>query len=451
MTRVLHTGDTHLGYRQYHIPARRADFQDVFQQVAEDAISDDVDAVVHAGDLFHDRQPSLTDILGALDVLRTLASAEIPFLAIVGNHEGKRDAQWLDLFEEMNLATRLDGTPEVVGDVAMYGLDFVPRSRRDDLNYEFEPHDCDRAMLVSHGLFQPFDHGDWDAERLLEESTVEFDALLLGDDHDPKKRYLEEYGTWLTYCGSTERASAAEREPRGYNIVAVDDGIDIRRRGLDTREFVFIDVELGPGEGAGRVRERMAEHDLSEAVVIVTIEGEGDPVMPASIEEFGEEHGALVTRVNDHRELSDETEVDVQFANPDDAVEERLSEMGLSVAARDLDETIRASKVADSNVADEVERRVSTFVDEADSGAFEPAGDADSSGADGEAQNAADGDAKNAADEDTEHAADGTGSDSPGSENGESPDVARGTEGSGEWVGEDDGDGDGQVTMEDYL
>mgnify|MGYP000274209925 CR=1 FL=1 len=32
MTEVLHTGDTHLGYRQYHLPERRRDFQAAFDR-----------------------------------------------------------------------------------------------------------------------------------------------------------------------------------------------------------------------------------------------------------------------------------------------------------------------------------------------------------------------------------------------------------------------------------
>ena len=33
MTRVIHTGDTHLGYRQYHRPERKADFLDAFARI----------------------------------------------------------------------------------------------------------------------------------------------------------------------------------------------------------------------------------------------------------------------------------------------------------------------------------------------------------------------------------------------------------------------------------
>ena len=373
MARVIHTGDTHLGYRQYHLPERREDFLDAFRQVVSDAVESDVDAVVHAGDLFHDRRPGLPDLLGTQEILETLAAADVPFLAVVGNHETKRDAQWLDLFEAMGLATRLDGTPTVVGDTAFYGLDFVPRARRADLAYEFEPHDADHAALVSHGLFEPLvpDYGnvEWDAAEVLAEATVEFNAMLLGDEHAPTRGEVDD--TWVTYCGSTERASADEREARGYNIVAFNKGVDISRRGIETREFVFVDLELAAGEGFERVRDRLREHDLEDAVVHVGLTGDGEEVSAARIESIADEAGALVARVNDRREIAEETDLEVAFADPDEAVRERVRELGLSEAARDLDGTIRESKVADSNVADETERRVEELLEEPS--AFEPA------------------------------------------------------------------------------
>ena len=155
-----------------------------------------------------------------------------------------------------------------------------------------------------------------------------------------------------------------------------------------SREFVFVAVELGEGEGTERVRQRIDQYDIEDAVVIVEITGEGGEVLPANVEEFGEDRGALVTRVNDRRERAEESELDVSFADPDDAVAERIGEMGLSAAARDLDETIRASKVADSNVADTVQRRVATLLDEEDPGVFDPAEDsaAETEGESGEDQ-----------------------------------------------------------------
>ena len=390
MTRVIHTGDTHLGYQQYHSPERRADFLDAFEQVIDDAIETDVDAVVHAGDLFHDRRPDLRDLLGTIRVLRRLRDADVPFLAVVGNHEATRGGQWLDLFENLDLAERLGDAPRTVGDTAFYGLDHVPKSRRADLDYDFQAHDAAHAVLVGHGLFTPFAHANWETETVLEQSNVDFDALLLGDNHAPGTEVVDD--TWVTYCGSTERASAAEEDARGYNLVTfggTGDGeedeppqaadgdllpVDIRRRTLDTRPFVFVSVELAESEGAERVHEQLRQRDVEGAVVVVEVTGGGDPVTPASIEESLTERGALVARVTDRREQETDAEFDVSFADPDDAVEERVRELGLSSAALDVDETIRASKTADSNVREVVEDRVSDLLD-ADRDAFSPATD----------------------------------------------------------------------------
>jgi len=497
MTRVLHTGDTHLGYRQYHTPERRRDFLDAFQRVVDDAVEAEVDAVVHAGDLFHDRRPGLGDLLDTLSVLRDLRAADISFLAIVGNHESTRTVttadggsapQWLDLFETLGLAERLDAAGRVVGDTVFYGLDHVPESRRDDLDYQFTPHDVPHAALVSHGLFTPFAHGTWDAEAVLAASNVDFDAVLLGDNHDPGEKKVD--GTWVTYCGSTERASASEREERGYNLVTFEEEVQISRKGIETRPFVFLDVELDETEGPGRVRDRIREHDVTDAVVVVTLDGAGSQVTPAEIERFGEERGALLTRVNDRRDLEDpERAVDVSFADPDDAVRERVRDLGLSQAAHTIDETVREGAVADSNVRETVVERVRDLLDR-DEAAFEtvpddePApevsADDDSSGAEAEtgtadadggeggpgAGAAADGEAGSGA----ENAGDGeavadvddqTATETPEEtetpavdeipEETKTPDGADADADTEDATGTDEPPADGQVTMEDYL
>ncbi|WP_435094716.1 DNA double-strand break repair protein Mre11 [Halorubrum sp. N11] len=432
MTRVIHTGDTHIGYAQYHSPVRRQDFLDAFAAVIDDAIEGEVDAVVHAGDLFHDRRPELGDLMGTISVLRRLDDAEIPFLAVVGNHESTRGGQWLDLFERLGLATRLGDEATVVGDTAFYGLDHVPVSRRDGLDYAFAEHDTDYAALVAHGLFEPFGYADWDTEEVLAESTVAFDAMLLGDNHTPDVAEVDD--TWVTYPGSTERASASEREGRGYNLVTFDadaaggdDRVEIRRRALDTRPFVFVEVDLRDGEGAARVRETVRQHDLDDAVVLVDVTGDGDPVTPAAIEEFATDEGALIARVTDRREVETDTELDVSFADPEDAVRERIDEMGLSEAALDIEEAVRADTIPDTNVRETVKRRVEERVDDLE--AFDRGEPADEDGDEGEAES----------DEDSEagHATDDPDRESPDSED--------------ETATTETADTDGQVSMEDYL
>lgn len=364
MTTILHTGDTHIGYRQYHSPERRQDFLRAFDQVISDAIAADVNAVVHAGDLFHDTRPDLPDLIDTIGILQELNEADIPFLAIVGNHEGTRDRQWLDLFADLGLAERLDAEGTQIGDVTCYGLDYIPPSQRDRLSYEFAPPETPYAALVAHGLFEPFAHAEWETDALLDSATVDFDVLLLGDNHTPDQATVKD--TWVTYCGSTERASTAEREERGYNLVSFEDEVRISRRTIpETRDFVFVDVDLQGEEGSNRVIEEALAHDITEAVVVITITGAGEPIAPAEVEAAVADSGALVVRVNDERELTeDDTVPDVHFAEPDRAVDEHLRTIRLSGSAELVDAIVRDQSVPDSTVRDRVRNRIETLLAE---------------------------------------------------------------------------------------
>ena len=363
MTRVIHTGDTHIGYRQYHSPQRRQDFLDAFEQVIDDAIEHSVDAIIHAGDLFHDSRPGLVDISDTVAILRKLQREEIPFLGIVGNHESTRDRQWLDLFEDLGLAVRLDANGTTVNDVTFYGMDYVPVSQREQLAYQFESPKTETTALVAHGLFEPFSHADWDTERVLEQSSVDFDALLLGDNHIPDQAKVK--GTWVTYCGSTERASASEREQRGYNLITFDDNIRITRKQITgTRTFVFIEVELHGHDGTQRVIDEVVSHELSDAVVIIHVTGTGTEVVPARIEEVAKEAGALVVRLTDTRDQDDQSLASAQFSNPHDAVNERIHEMNLTSVGRMVDELIRDESIPEAGIRQRVRSRIDTLLRE---------------------------------------------------------------------------------------
>ena len=370
MARVIHTGDTHIGYRQYHSAERRRDFLDAFDNVIDDAIEQEVDGVIHAGDLFHDTSPAIPDLMSTIEILKRLAAADIPFLGIVGNHEATRDRQWLDLFADLDLAHRLDENGVRIGDTTIYGLDYVPPSRRSALEYDFELAETTHSVLVAHGLFEPFAHADWDTDHVLTSATVDFDALLLGDNHAWGQERVND--TWVTYCGSTARTSAAEREDRGYNIVTLEEGsVSITRRRIESaRQWEFVDVTLHGDEGTEHVVEAGRSRHIEDAVVIVRVSGDGTDISPAVIEERLSEAGALIVRVIDEREVQETETATVDFADPDQAVDQRIRDLPLSGAGELIDVVVRDEAVADANVRDRVRTRVETLLAETP-GAFE--------------------------------------------------------------------------------
>lgn len=433
MAYLLHTSDTHLGFRQYHLDDRRQDFADAFSEVITSAIEHDVDAVVHAGDLFHTSRPGITPLQTLLTELQRLQRADIPFLLIVGNHERTHDRNWVELLVEVDLATRLDAEGTRIDDTTIYGLDYVPPGQRDRLDYQFDAPQTDSAILVGHGLFKPFGHGDWSTQRILAESPVDFDLMLVGDDHGADYRLVSrnisdvdsdrdsansktdtnsEQGAAtsssreripISYAGSTERTKADQRDPRTYSLVTVpaDGDVDaqehIDRRVIESaREFVYVDVPLERGDGIETVERTIREEidTLDRAVLKVTLMAAEDdhpvpepidasddtaeqavqeriPVGP--IENLGTELGALVTRVSDRRDLlEDEREYQaVEFADVDAAVEERRQDIVVTEAADQLLEmAMNTDQFIDSGMADTAQETVTALLERESPEAF---------------------------------------------------------------------------------
>ena len=365
-TRVLHTGDTHIGYRQYGSDERRRDFLRAFERVVDDAVEQGYDVFVHAGDLFHSRNPRLEDIRETVELFGRLDEAGVEALAVVGNHESKRDAEWADLLQDLGLVRRLGREPVVAGGVAFYGVDHTPSSRVESFEYDFAPppEGTDHNALVLHGLFEPFPFGEWSLEEFVESADVDWDAFMLGDYHHPERD--EVGGAVAAYCGSTERASADEEEARGYNVFEFGDGVFMERRAVETRDFVTVEAELLEG-GTDEVIERTREREVEDAVVLVDVTGDSEaPVVQSEVEEAVLERGALVARVNDRRDKEDGPTEDVEFADPDTAVRDRIEEMELTEAGREIDGLVRDGTVARTRIAEEVEERVEELLGEDD-------------------------------------------------------------------------------------
>ncbi|MBP1910087.1 metallophosphoesterase family protein [Methanolobus bombayensis] len=371
--RIIHTGDTHIGYRQYHSDVRRKDFLNAFSAVVDDAIDMGVDALIHSGDLFDSRNPTLDDILDAMELFSRLKNAEIPLLAIVGNHESKQNTQWLDLYGSLGLVTRLSNEPYRLGDVAIYGIDSVAKTKIPLFDYSiFDGKETGASynLLVMHQLVKPFSFGDWDIKEVIESIPFDIHAVLLGDNH--KYEITKVNDTWVTYAGSTERNSTSEREPRSYNIVTVkESGIDISKRIIPTRDFLFIPANVSEGPKAIEdVFNAIMEHDIHDKVVFVELTGDVKARLDFSeIEKFLLSRGALVPGIKDLRSgvdtLNDPT-LKVVFSDPDDVVKEEIKKMNLTSGGLLLDDMIRDSRIAKTRMGDEAEQKLGELLEKMD-------------------------------------------------------------------------------------
>lgn len=376
MTRLLHVSDTHLGNRQYGSDIRRDDFTHAFEKAIDRALEEEVDAVIHTGDLFHRRTPSLPIVTDCIEILRKLANEDIPFYGIVGNHDRKMDQQWLDLIRETGTAERLDRTPTMVNDdIALYGIDAVtkPAWHAADFTLE-EPSNPDAfRLLCLHQLFEPLVpefYADHDLAEVLERVEIDIDALALGDYHQTESTMIDDVPAW--YAGSTERCATDEIDPRTVSLLEIEDN-EIKRRELelDTREFESVRIEFDENDSHEHARNQLDRHQLDDKVAIVTLTGERTPVTSSDVYKMAIDKGASVCRVDDSRgrrqlDLDEGPQGEIQSA--DKLIEEKLAEQNLSEISTTIEERIRTD---DNLTRTGVDDTIETMIQEAQDDAFE--------------------------------------------------------------------------------
>ncbi|WP_035991951.1 metallophosphoesterase family protein [Leptolyngbya sp. KIOST-1] len=112
MPKFLHIADIHLGFDRYDTPERTKDFFRALQTVLERyAIEEGVDFVAIAGDLFEHRNIKPATLNQAQVCLQALKDANIPVLAIEGNHDNRpygTRTSWLKYLSEWNLLKLLE-------------------------------------------------------------------------------------------------------------------------------------------------------------------------------------------------------------------------------------------------------------------------------------------------------------------------------------------------------
>lgn len=365
MTRLLHVSDTHLGNRQYGSDVRREDFAVAFEQAIDYAVEQEVDAVVHTGDLFDSRDPRLLDLNRCLDILQPLAEANIPFYGIVGNHERKMKDQYLDLIRRAGTAHRLGRSPTMVnGEVALYGIDAVTRPAwpAEDFSLDPPPEDAFTLLCMHQLLHPPVPElfADHPLQEVLDRVNINLDALALGDYHAAEETMMDSTKVW--YAGSTERCARDEVAPRSVSLLRVEGGTLTRQtKELDTRPFLEIPIEFMEGDGRSHAETIIERHDVEENVVMVFLRGGEAPISSRDVRELVIERGAAVCRVKDERggpgrELEEGPSGAIQSV--DRLIDDLIAEEDLSETALEVERRVRSRETSTTNLADEIEKMI---------------------------------------------------------------------------------------------
>jgi DNA repair protein SbcD/Mre11 len=134
----LHTADLHLGYRQYDLDQRFRDLGNSFLRVVDYAITEKVEFVLIAGDLFNSRNINAPTYTQAHHILSKLKEAGIPCLAIEGNHDRafiRDQMSWLETLGWQGMIKvikprqeRLMGNFVDIGRTRIFGMSYAGSS-----------------------------------------------------------------------------------------------------------------------------------------------------------------------------------------------------------------------------------------------------------------------------------------------------------------------------------
>jgi DNA repair exonuclease SbcCD nuclease subunit len=223
-----------------------------------------VDAVVHTGDIL-DHEVDRATLDATETFLAALSIVGIPVYCIVGSHdhdsanpqhpESVDGIAWLKTQVTNGHLTELSAGPTAVasGPVDVYGIPAGNVSINDVGKFhsrEWSPSDITFKtassgpnVLCLHDGFPPYrgHDADVDLDRLLEESGVSFDCVLIGDEHRPKNQDFENGysfeasdGTPVLYTGPAMRISEPYRDHDAFvtELTISVDSIDTRRHKL---------------------------------------------------------------------------------------------------------------------------------------------------------------------------------------------------------------------------
>lgn len=285
--KLMHIGDSHLRDAQF---ARRDRSQDFFQALMwciDYAATNDIDAIMHTGDIIDQTRPSSNVIKQLRVINERLKELQLTMFVISGNHDATKP-HWIDVIrdrEDTGPGIRLIDNqqvelypgklPEPKFEMGMprttlkiHGLPFMSK----DQLLEILP-ECEADVVMWHGTVEEFIGFPSETAVRMDELVINMHQrtklLALGDIHVTE--FFEEAGKVVGYCGSTEFCNADRDKTDKFAVIhtfAGDGELEYQGREnipIPTREIIAVRV--------------MGEDDMESAIQLIRNSRTENPIV----------------------------------------------------------------------------------------------------------------------------------------------------------------------------
>jgi DNA repair exonuclease SbcCD nuclease subunit len=280
--KIIHTGDLHLGMTFKSLGEKsklhRRDCQDVFSNIIELTIKEKANALLIAGDLFDEPNPSKSIVTFVIDELKKLKNENIPVFIITGNHDPyKKDSLWFSysfpsnvvIFDSNNLE------PKSIGDLEVYGLAYTNNTKEPLKGFKAEKSDKFKVGLI-HGSTTNIKEDD-DPEysyRPITKTQIDgsgLDYIALGHFHD-----LLEVKSKVKcfYCGSPEGLSFKNKSDSGVLIVTYSNGkVTVKPHKTAIREFHNVEIDCTKLDNDSEIRKTLQKNKGDNKILRLILKG----------------------------------------------------------------------------------------------------------------------------------------------------------------------------------
>lgn len=324
MIKLFHIADLHINMENYGrtdaktgLNLRFKDFLAAFDYVIDVAITEDIDALIIAGDLFRNRNPNQTHQKELAKRINRLSACKIETLIITGNHDvgnGIGKAHAAEVYDVLDIphihifkAPPRDGKPIKIetkqGDFQFIPLPYMSKSvlLRQEKYKNLPINELNRTFMneMSHVLKAIIAQADPQLPLIVsahysligakmptgrEVQTIEemalpvetfihpqIDYVALGHIH--KFQVLHETPP-IVYAGSIERIDfGEEKEPKGYVAINLERGnTTYTFEHIPTRPFITVNITLLNDEAPTEALLKQLEAvDIKDAIVRVKL------------------------------------------------------------------------------------------------------------------------------------------------------------------------------------
>lgn len=275
------------------LSTRLLDFFNTFDFIVEKALSEDVDAVIFAGDAYKTRDPNPTQQRGFGERISKLAK-KIPVILVVGNHdtpnaEGK--ANTLDIYSALEIenvfVSRKPEYLQIPTKSGMLQIITLPwlhkndyKSVGDKLSLLYDRIQKDSpAIFLSHCEVEGASYGSEKGLTIANDVTIPLPLLqdkrlsyvALGHIH---KHQVLGKDPLIVYCGSPQRIDfGEEKEEKGICLVEISETTNFQFIPTNARKFLTIEINLKPDDQSPTktIIDKINKHSITDAIVRLVI------------------------------------------------------------------------------------------------------------------------------------------------------------------------------------